>query len=76
MLVEQFRAQLGAAGDPELGVNGLHVILDGVAGDPQRPGAAGAEELQRTACAVMAFGFAEVIAVQRMLNRIPVAAAA
>jgi len=39
-------------------------------------GAASAEELQRTACAVMAFGFAEVIAVQQVLNRIPVAAAA
>src|SRR5215469_1913878 len=38
-------------------------------------GAASAEELQRTACAVMAFGFAEVIAVQQVLNRIPVAAA-
>ena len=39
-------------------------------------GAASAEELQRTACAVMAFGFAEVITVDQVLNRIPVAACA
>ncbi len=39
-------------------------------------GAASAEELQRTACAVMAFGFAEVITVDQVLNRIPVAASA
>ncbi len=39
-------------------------------------GPASAEELQRTACAVMAFGFAEVITVDQVLNRIPVAASA
>ena len=33
---------------------------------------ASADELQRTACAVMAFGFAEVISVWQALNRIPV----
>jgi nicotinamidase-related amidase len=36
-------------------------------------GEATAEELQRTACAVMAFGFAEVTTVDQVLNRIPVA---
>ena len=35
-------------------------------------GPASAEELQRTACAVMAFGFAEVTTVDQVLNRIPV----
>src|SRR5215468_349776 len=39
-------------------------------------GAASAEELQRTACAVMAFGFAEVTTVDQMLSRIPVPASA
>ena len=39
-------------------------------------GPASAEELQRTACAVMAFGFAEVITVDQVLSRIPVAASA
>ena len=39
-------------------------------------GAASAEELQRAACAVMAFGFAEVISVDQVLARIPVSAAA
>jgi ureidoacrylate peracid hydrolase len=39
-------------------------------------GAASAEELQRTACAVMAFGFAEVTTVAQVLGRIPVVAAA
>ena len=39
-------------------------------------GAASAEELQRTACAVMAFGFAEVITVDEVLGRMPVAASA
>ena len=39
-------------------------------------GPASAEELQRTACAVMAFGFAEVITIDQALNRIPVAASA
>jgi ureidoacrylate peracid hydrolase len=39
-------------------------------------GPASAEELQRTACAVMAFGFAEVTTVDQVLNRIPVPAAA
>ena len=39
-------------------------------------GAASAEELQRTACAVMAFGFAEVITVDQALGRIPVAVSA
>jgi len=39
-------------------------------------GAASAKELQRTACAVMAFGFAEVITVDEVLGRIPVAAPA
>ena len=39
-------------------------------------GAASAEELQRAACAVMAFGFAEVITVDQVLNRISVAASA
>lgn len=37
-------------------------------------GTASAEELQRTACAVMAFGFGEVVAVDEVLRRIPVAA--
>lgn len=37
-------------------------------------GPASAEELQRTACAVMAFGFAEVVSVAEVLNRIPVPA--
>lgn len=36
-------------------------------------GPASAEELQRVACAVMAFGFAEVITVDQALSRIPVA---
>jgi nicotinamidase-related amidase len=36
-------------------------------------GTASAEELQRTACAVMAFGFAEVATVDQVLNRIPAA---
>ena len=36
-------------------------------------GPAGAAELQRAACAVMAFGFAEVTTVARVLERIPVA---
>ena len=35
-------------------------------------GPASADELQRTACAVMAFGFAEVISVWQALNQIPV----
>jgi len=39
-------------------------------------GAASAEDLQRTACAVMAFGFAEVASVGQVLNRIPVTHAA
>ncbi len=39
-------------------------------------GPASAGELQRAACAVMAFGFAEVITVDQVLNRIPVAASA
>ena len=39
-------------------------------------GAGSAEELQRAACAVMAFGFAEVITVDQVLNRISVAASA
>ena len=39
-------------------------------------GPASAEELQRSACAVMAFGFAEVARVDQVLNRIPVAAPA
>jgi nicotinamidase-related amidase len=39
-------------------------------------GAASAEELQRTACAVLAFGFAEVVTVDQVLSRIPVAASA
>jgi ureidoacrylate peracid hydrolase len=39
-------------------------------------GAASAEDLQRAACAVMAFGFAEVLTVDQVLGRIPVAAAA
>jgi len=39
-------------------------------------GPASAEELQRAACAVMAFGFAEVTSVDQVLNRIPVAASA
>jgi ureidoacrylate peracid hydrolase len=39
-------------------------------------GAASAEELQRTAVAVMAFGFAEVITVDAALARIPVPAPA
>ena len=37
-------------------------------------GAASAEELQRAACAVMAFGFADVVTVDEVLDRIPVAA--
>jgi biuret amidohydrolase len=39
-------------------------------------GPASAEELQRAACAVMAFGFAEVTTVDQVLGRIPVAASA
>ena len=39
-------------------------------------GPATAEELQRTACAVMAFGFAEVVTVDQALSRIPVTASA
>ena len=39
-------------------------------------GAASAAELQRTACAVMAFGFAEVVTVDQVLGRIPVTASA
>jgi len=39
-------------------------------------GPASADELQRATCAVMAFGFAEVVTVHEMLSRIPVAAAA
>jgi ureidoacrylate peracid hydrolase len=35
-----------------------------------------AEELQRAACAVMAFGFAEVTTVGQVLDRLPVAALA
>ena len=37
-------------------------------------GPASAGELQRAACAVMAFGFAEVVTVDQVLSRIPVAA--
>jgi ureidoacrylate peracid hydrolase len=36
-------------------------------------GAASAQELQRAACAVMAFGFADVVTVDEVLGRIPVA---
>jgi ureidoacrylate peracid hydrolase len=39
-------------------------------------GPASAEELQRTACAVMAFGFADVVTVDDVLGRIPAAALA
>jgi len=39
-------------------------------------GPASAEELQRTACAVMAFGFAEVVTVDQVLGRITVTASA
>lgn len=39
-------------------------------------GPASAEELQRTACAIMAFGFAEVVSVDEAFSRIPVAASA
>jgi hypothetical protein len=39
-------------------------------------GPVGAEELRRAACAVMAFGFAEVITVDQVLGRLPVAASA
>jgi len=39
-------------------------------------GTASAEELQRTACAVMAFGFAEVASVDEVLSRIPAAVTA
>jgi ureidoacrylate peracid hydrolase len=39
-------------------------------------GAASAEELQRAACAVMAFGFADVVTVDEVLGRIPVAPSA
>jgi hypothetical protein len=39
-------------------------------------GPVGAEELQRAACAVMAFGFAEVITVDQVLGRLPFAASA
>jgi len=39
-------------------------------------GPASAEDLQRTACAVMAFGFGEVVSVSEVLGRIPVAASA
>ena len=40
------------------------------------PGPASAEELQRAACAVMAFGFAEVVTVDQVLSRIPAAVTA
>jgi hypothetical protein len=87
MLVKHLRAQLGPAGHPELGVDRLDVVLDGVTGDPQRAGdlvdlpdgglgPASAEELQRAACAVMAFGFAEVTTVDQVLGWLPVAALA
>lgn len=36
-------------------------------------GPASAEELQRAACAVMAFGFAEVVTVDEVLGRIKAA---
>ena len=39
-------------------------------------GAAGAAELQRAACAVMAFCFADVVGVDEVLNRIPAAVTA
>jgi hypothetical protein len=39
-------------------------------------GPASAEELQRAACAVMAFGFAQVVTADQMPGRIPVAATA
>ncbi len=39
-------------------------------------GAVSAEDLQRAAVAVMAFGFAEVITIDEVLRRIPVASAA
>jgi ureidoacrylate peracid hydrolase len=39
-------------------------------------GAASAAELQRTACGVMAFGFAEVTSVDEALSRIPAAVTA
>jgi biuret amidohydrolase len=39
-------------------------------------GPASAAELQRAACAVMAFGFAEVLSVDEVLSRIPVATTA
>jgi ureidoacrylate peracid hydrolase len=39
-------------------------------------GAVSAEELQRAACAVMAFGFADVVTVDEVLGRLPVAASA
>ena len=39
-------------------------------------GAASAEDLQRTACAVMAFGFADVVTVEDALGRIPTVASA
>ena len=39
-------------------------------------GPVSAEDLQRAACAVMAFGFAEVVTVDQVLARIPVTAAA
>ena len=39
-------------------------------------GPASAEELQRAACAIMAFGFAEVVTVDQVLSRIPAAVTA
>ena len=39
-------------------------------------GPASAQELQRAACAVMAFGIAEVVTVDQVLSRIPVSASA
>ena len=39
-------------------------------------GAASAAELQRTACAVMAFSFAEVVTIDQVLSRIPAAVTA
>src|SRR5262249_57037623 len=38
VLVEQLGAQLGPTAYSELGVDGLDVVFDGVAGDPQCPG--------------------------------------
>jgi ureidoacrylate peracid hydrolase len=65
----------------EAAVREFHVLFlrDGTANFDLPDGGLGpatAEELQRTACSIMAFGFAEVVSVDEVLGRLPVAASA